>query len=200
MGLESGSLTFFRLFFSEDADYSVTDVIELLKEYSFERFYDSSKPLNYGFVPVGYPEVPDFESGDVLFDNTFIFAVRIDEKKFSRKFFEIKFEEMKADFLKQNQKEYLSKSDKEFIKNALTNKMHSETYPSTSLVEVVFETQNKEVFISSLTSKTFEAVVHLFRAAFNINLFRDSLLETVKKKVDDPSKVDDLKNVSPTDF
>lgn len=200
MGLANGSLTFFRLFYNEKVEYSLAEITEFLKEYSFDRFHDSSKPLNYGFVPLGYPEVSDFGSAELLFDNTFIFSVRIDEKKISRKFFDIKFEEMKSDFLKQNNKEHLSKSDRDFIKNALTNKMHSQAYPTTSLVEVIWETDSKEVFISSLTNKTFESVVHLFRAAFEINLFRDSLMETVKRKIDDPHKVDDLINVSPTGF
>ncbi|MEC9491370.1 hypothetical protein [Flexistipes sp.] len=200
MGLVNGSLTFFRLFYNEKVEYSLTDATELLKEYSFDRFYDSSKPLNYGFVPLGYPEVSDFESAELLFDNTFIFTVRIDEKKISKKFFDIKFEEMKNDFLKQNNKEYLSKSDKDFIKNALTNKMHSQAYPATTLVEVIWEMDNKEIFISSLTNKTFESVVHLFRAAFEVNLFRDSLMETVKRKISEPYKIDDLKNVAPTGF
>jgi len=200
MGLANGSLTFFRLYHNEKVDYSLTEVTDFLKEYSFNRLYDSSKPLNYGFVPLGYPEISDFESAELLFYNTYIFTVRIDEKKISKKFFDIKFEEMKSDFLKENNKEYLSKSDREFIKNALTNKMHSQAYPTTSLLEVIWETDRKEVFISSLTSKTFESVVHLFRAAFETNLFRDSLIETVQRKTDDPHKVDDLKNVSPTGF
>lgn len=200
MGLYSGSLTFFRLFYDEDVTFSLNEIVEHLREYSFDRFYDSSRPINYGFVPLNYPEYTDFLSAEVLFDNDYVFSVRIDEKKLNKKYFDIKFQEMKKEFLEQNKKDFLSKSDKDFIKNALTNKMFAETLPTTSLVEIIWKTDKNQIFVSNIASKSFEAVVHLFRAAFEINLYRDSLFESAKRNLTEVYKIDELKNVTPANF
>ncbi len=200
MGLYSGSLTFFRLFYDENITYSLSEISENLLEYSFDRFYDSSRPVNYGFVPLNYPDYADFTSSEILFDNAYVFSVRIDEKKINKKYFDIKFQEMKKEFLEQNKKDFLSKSDKEFIKNALTNKMFAETLPNTSLVEIIWEMDERQVFVSNIASKSFEAVVHLFRVAFDLNLYRDSLIESARKNISEHYKIDDLKNVTPANF
>lgn len=200
MGLSSGSLTFFRLRFDEKIDVSVTELYEALNEWSFESIHNEDNLINYGFVPFGYPESFSFESSDVLFDNQYLFGLRFDETRINRKYFDIALADKKRDFLVETKKDRLSKKDIEFLKNALTLSMSKKTLPNTSLVEMIFKPENGTILVSTLSTKIFDALEHLFKAAFDIVIYKDSLFESAKRECIDPMVIDDLTKATPSDF
>lgn len=200
MGLVSGSLTFFRLYFKENINFSAGEVAEILKEYSFERLYDDEKLVNYGFVPFNFPAVSSFDVAEVNFEGIDIFAVRMDEKKINKKYFDIEFENMKRKFQEENSKNFLTKMDKEFIKNALNTKLLKGTLPSTSLIEVILDQKQKCIYSSILSAKVMDILENLFRIAFDIAIYRENIVENVRKKTMDAKLVDSLMTLSPYNF
>lgn len=200
MGLSSGSLTFFRLYFNETIKFSITELREILDRYSFSSLYEDEKPLNYGFVPFDYPKNEDFNSGEVLFGENYVFCLRLDEKKISRKYFDIEFVKLKNQFMAENNKQNLTKTDMEFLKNTLSNKLFKNTTPSTSLTEIIFKAEHKSLFVTNISTKIFSAFEHVFKLAFDIVLYKDSLIETVRKNSKDSALVDNIARLTPYNF
>ena len=200
MGLNSGSLTFFRLKFDEKIRPSVSEVADLLQEWSFDKIYNDDNMINYGFVPLGYPENNNFASSEICFEQTYMFAMRFDEKRLNKKFFEIELAEKKKEFILQSGKNKLTKSDMDFIKNGLLLTMSKQTLPVTSILEIIFKPEKNVIYISGISNKIFDAVEHLFKGSFDIIVYRDSIVNTAKSVLQNPGDVDELINVSPTSF
>jgi DNA recombination-dependent growth factor C len=200
MGLSSGALTFFRLRFDEKVKLSISEITNILQDWSFDEIYNDENLTNYGFVPLGFPEENDFNTSEIIYADNYIFAMRLDETKVNKKYFEIEFADKKKNFLKETGKNNLSKKDAEFIKNSLLLNMSKRTLPTTSLVEIIFKPEKNEIFVSSLSTKIFDALEHLFKAGFNISIYKDSLFETGKRTVNNPMFLDDLLKTTPTEF
>lgn len=200
MGLQSGALTFFRLRFDEKISVSVSELSEALKEWSFDEIHNADNLMNYGFVPFGFPDHTNFEIAEVLFGSTYVFGLRFDETRINKKFFDIALADKKREFLVEAKKDRLSKSDIEFLKNSLTLSMAKKTLPMTNLLEIVFKPETGTVLVSGISTKLFDALEHLFKAAFDIVVYRDTLLETAKRVCIDPMVIDDLNKTTPSDF
>lgn len=197
MGLLKGSLTFFRLSYQKDLNISITEITEKLKEYSFENIYDELKPVNYGFVPFLYPVIESFDEAEVVFNEYITFTIRLDEKKVNSNFFNIELEKKKRELMLQSNKEKLSKSDIDFLKSNVTKSLLQSTTPSTTLIEVILDSNNNSIFISKLNSKIFDATAHLFKLAFDINIYRATFAEILKRNLDELSVLDNLLNSLP---
>jgi len=198
MGIIKGSLTFFRLGYQNEFNLSITEIAEKLKEYSFENLYDEFRTVNYGFTPFLYPTAENFDETEIFFNEYMLFTVRIDEKKINSNFFNIELEKKKKELLSQSNKEKLTKSDIDFLKNSVTKTLLNSTTPSTTIVEVILDSNNNFVYINKLNSKIFDALSHLFRIAFDINLYRESFAEILKRNLRDLSILDNLLNSLPT--
>lgn len=200
MGLISGSLTFFRLHFQEAIKLSNQEIQLALDKYSFNNLFEEEKFVNYGFVPFDFPVQADFLTADTDFDGLTVFGVRIDEKKINKKYFDIEFERMKSAFLLENGKTYLTKTDKEFLKNALNKKLLKSSLPTTSIVEIILNQDEKCIFVSALNSKVMDILEHLFRLAFEIAIYRDSMIENIRKKTNNAKLIDDMLMLTPYNF
>ncbi|KAA0258685.1 hypothetical protein FHQ18_05880 [Deferribacter autotrophicus] len=198
MGLLKGNLTFFKLKYEGNFPSLLTEVIDKLNNFSFDKIYDDLKYINYGFIPFDYPEFESFENAEITFGEYYIFSLRIDEKKVNNNFFLIEFEKAKKQLKHESGKEKLNKSDIEFLKSAVTKKILKDTPPATNLVEVIVDVNNSSIFVSKLNGKILDAITHLFKVAFDLNVYRETLIETIKSKIDDLTIVDDLINSLPT--
>jgi hypothetical protein len=200
MGLASGALTFFRLRFDEKIKISISEIQKILHDWSFESIYNNENLNNYGFVPLGYPENEVFESSEIIYNNKYVFSLRFDETKVNKKYFDIELADKKRNFKKETGKQQLTKKDIEFIKNTLLLNMSKRTLPTTTIVEIIFDIEENSLLVSSLSTKIFDALEHLFKAGFNINLYKDSLFETAKRVSGQALFVDDLTKTTPTEF
>lgn len=200
MGISSGSLTFFRLYFNETFNLRVTEIREKLGNCSFSNLFQDEKPLNYGFVPFEYPKYENFDSAEILFGENYLFCLRLDEKKVSKKYFDIEFIKFKNQFVAENNKQSLTKTDIEFLKNALSANLLKNSTPSTSLVEIILRTEQREIFISNLSTKIFSAVEHLFRIAFDVVLYKDSLMEILRRNIKNSAILDSIAKLTPYNF
>lgn len=199
MGLLSGSLTFFRLRFKENLNFSLEETRNALKSYEFDKLYEEDKFINYGFVPFAFPIETDFDLTDIYFGSYFVFSIRIDEKKINSKYFDIEFEKMKRNYLRENNKTALTKSDKDFIKNALNAKLLKKALPATQIVEVLLSFEKKTVFLSALNTRIMDTSEHLFRLAFDISVYRDNFLETLRV-AKESHLIDNVLKLTPYDF
>lgn len=199
MGIISGSLTFFRLRFNENLKFDDEEIRNALKTYEFDKLYEDEKFINYGFVPFTFPADSDFSISDIKFGSYFLFSIRIDEKKINKKYFDIEFEKMKRDYLKENNKTALTKSDRDFIKNALNAKLLKKALPASQIVEVLFSFEKKSIYLSALNTKVMDTSEHLFRLAFDISIYKDSFLKILR--VSGLSKLaDNVLKLTPYDF
>lgn len=200
MGLISGSLTFFRLHFQESIKLSNQEIKLALDRYSFNNLFEEEKFVNYGFVPFDFPAQTDFLTADTDFDGLTVFGVRIDEKKINKKYYDIEFERMKSAFLLENGKTYPTKTDKEFLKNALNTKLLKSSLPTTSIVEIILNQDEKCIFVSALNSKIMDILEHLFRLAFEIAIYRESMIENIRKKTNNAKLIDNMLMLTPYNF
>jgi len=190
MGFLSGSMNLFRVYFNEPFVYNTLEMTDILDQYSFANMYSDEKTINYGFVPFEYPEKESFQNSSLLYGEHIIFAMRYDEKRINAKYFNLEFISMKKRFMEENRKEYLSKIDIEFLKNTLTNKLSKSAVPSSTIVEILFLPEKREIFLSNQNTKIFEALAHLFRSAFDISIYQETLIELSKRVLNNPSKLD----------
>lgn len=190
MGFLSGSMNLFRVYFNEPFVYNTLEMTDILEQYSFANMYSDEKTINYGFVPFEYPEKESFQNSSLLYGEHIIFAMRYDEKRINAKYFNLEFISMKKRFMEENRKEYLSKIDIEFLKNTLTNKLSKSAVPSSTIVEILFLPEKREIFLSNQNTKIFEALAHLFRSAFDISIYQETLIELSKRVLNNPSKLD----------
>jgi len=190
MGFLSGSMNLFRVYFNEPFVYNTLEMTDILEQYSFANMYSDEKTIDYGFVPFEYPEKESFQNSSLLYGEHIIFAMRYDEKRINAKYFNLEFISMKKRFMEENRKEYLSKIDIEFLKNTLTNKLSKSAVPSSTIVEILFLPEEREIFLSNQNTKIFEALAHLFRSAFDISIYQETLIELSKRVLNNPSKLD----------
>jgi hypothetical protein len=190
MGFLSGSMNLFRVYFNEPFVYNTLEMTDILDQYSFANMYSDEKTINYGFVPFEYPEKESFQNSSLLYGEHIIFAMRYDEKRINAKYFNLEFISMKKRFMEENRKEYQSKIDIEFLKNTLTNKLSKSAVPSSTIVEILFLPEKREIFLSNQNTKIFEALAHLFRSAFDISIYQETLIELSKRVLNNPSKLD----------
>jgi len=190
MGFLSGSMNLFRVYFNEPFVYNTLEMTDILEQYSFANMYSDEKTIDYGFVPFEYPEKESFQNSSLLYGEHIIFAMRYDEKRINAKYFNLEFISMKKRFMEENRKEYLSKIDIEFLKNTLTNKLSKSAVPSSTIVEILFLPEKREIFLSNQNTKIFEALAHLFRSAFDISIYQETLIELSKRVLNNPSKLD----------
>jgi hypothetical protein len=190
MGFLSGSMNLFRVYFNEPFVYNTLEMTDILDQFSFANMYSDEKTINYGFVPFEYPEKESFQNSSLLYGEHIIFAMRYDEKRINAKYFNLEFISMKKRFMEENRKEYLSKIDIEFLKNTLTNKLSKSAVPSSTIVEILFLPEKREIFLSNQNTKIFEALAHLFRSAFDISIYQETLIELSKRVLNNPSKLD----------
>jgi hypothetical protein len=200
MGLETGTLTFFRLRFDEKIKLSISEITKILEEWTFDKIYNDDNLTNYGFVPLKYPEFNDFKIAEICFEQTYIFAMRMDEKKLNKQFFNIELSNKKKEFLIQSNKNNISKSDIEFIKNSLLLTMSKKTLPVTSIIEIIFKPEKNIILVSKISNKIFDALEHLFKAAFDIVIYRDSIINTAKSQQIVPEDIDALLKTNATQF
>ncbi|MGA1847576.1 hypothetical protein [Deferribacter abyssi] len=198
MGILKGNLSFFKLKYEGSFPNLLTEVIDRLSNFSFDNIYDELKYINYGFVPFNYPEFESFESAEITFGEYFVFSIRIDEKKVNNNFFLIEFEKAKKQLKQESGKNKLNKSDIEFLKSSVTKKILKDTPPSTNIIEIIIDINHSSIFASKLNSKVLDTITHLFNAAFDLNVYRETLLETIKANIDDLTILDDLINTLPT--
>jgi DNA recombination-dependent growth factor C len=198
MGILSGSMNLFRIYFNEEFNLNTLEMAEVLEQYSYDKLFDEFKPVNYGFVPFEYPEMDSFLDSSILYGDNILFSVRYDEKRINSKYYKTELITMKKKFLQENKKEFLSKMDVEFLKNTLTNRLVKSSIPNTSIIEILFVPEKKEIYVSNISSKIFESIVNLFRIAFDINIYQETLVELSKRLLHNPSKVDQLLTLNPS--
>lgn len=190
MGIISGAMNLFRVYFNEPFDYNTLEMSDILEQHSFNALYSDEKNINYGFVPFEYPERESFQDSSILYGEHILFAMRYDEKRINAKYFNLEFATMKKRFMEENRKEFLTKMDIEFLKNTLTTKLSKSAVPNSTLVEIMLVPEKKEIFISVQNTKIFEALAHLFRSAFDISIYQETLIELSKRVLNNPSKMD----------
>lgn len=190
MGILSGSMNLFRVYFNDPFSFNTLELSDILEEYSFDALYSDEKNVNYGFVPFEYPEKESFQDSSLLYGENILFGMRYDEKKINAKYFNLEFVALKKKFMEENRKEFLSKMDVEFIKNTLTNRLTKSAVPNSTIVEILLVPENKEAFISVQSTKIFEALSHLFKSAFDISIYQETFVELAKRVLNNPSKMD----------
>lgn len=198
MGILLGSMNIFRLYFNEDFKYNIMEIGDILEEYSFNNFYDEEKQVNYGFVPFEYPEKISFGETSIIYGEYILFSVRYDEKRFNSRYFKTELITMKKRYMEESNKEYITKNDLEFLKNSLTNKLMKSAVPNTTIIEIVLIPEKKEIWLSVASKKIIEVISNLFRSAFDINPYQETLIEMAKRTINNPSKVDKLILLNPT--
>lgn len=198
MGIVSGSMNLFRFYFNENFAFNTLEMSDILEKFSFDAFYDDGKNINYGFVPFEYPEKFSFLDSSIIYGEHILFAMRYDEKKINNKYYNTELSNMKRKFLEENRKDFLSKMDLEFLKNTLTNRLLKMAVPNTSVIEIIFLPEKKEIYLSMISSKIVEALAHLFRSAFDINIYQENLVEFSKRLLENPGKLDQVLQLNPS--
>ncbi|MCX8083841.1 MAG: hypothetical protein N3C60_02870 [Calditerrivibrio sp.] len=196
MGLISGSINLFRVYFNDPFRFNTLEISDILDQYSFDQLFSEEKTINYGFIPFEYPDRTSFAESSVIYGEHILFSMRYDEKRINAKFFNLELNLQKKRFMEENKKEFLSKTDIEFIKNSLNRKLAKLAIPNTTIIEILLDPDKKQIIVSNLSTKIFEALSHLMKSAFDINIYQETFVELAKKVLNDPAKIDRLLQIT----
>lgn len=202
MGLISSTHSLSRYHVEGEFDGSTMEgVREGLIQNAIPKIESEYDEIIAGWTPIESPYDPDFEAFSFLFGTYFLFSLRIDKKSIPAKLvqkhmaieIQKKKEESGRDMISKNEKSEI----KEMVLDILMHKMPS----IPSLYDVLWDYENKQIFLFSTQKAANELFETLFLKSFNhkaIRIFPYTLVEKLGRF--SPDQKDRILALSPLTF
>jgi len=171
MGLMKGTLTFSRYRPQESLPGNFREFIHRqLRRFAFRELSMGSEELSSGWTSLENPLDTQFEYANYAVGDYLTFSFRLDRKKVPPSLMKIKYLEAEKKALGVKTKKFLSKGEKEEIKERIRLELLSKTYPVPSFFDVCWSPSGGWVIFGSLAPKATEEFEKLFKKSFNLTL------------------------------
>jgi recombination associated protein RdgC len=125
-----------------------------------------------GWTPLETPFQPDFKRSPVVYENYFIFSLRIDQKKISAKVVNKHLAVEFARRLANNGRNYLSKTEKQLIKDDVLKGLIRKIPATPSIYDVIWNYEDSSLCFFSNLKAANEDLETLFFKSFHVSLSR----------------------------
>lgn len=172
MGALQGTLTY-KLFYLQDPlpeDFQDT-LLEKLKKRAFVPLDpEEEDEERYGWVPIETPLRVEFEQFNVIFDHFMNLGLRHDKYVIPSDLLRAHLEQAEREYMLQNEKERLSRFEKEDIKTLIRNRLKGQSLPKMKVTDISVDLRSGRVRFWSQSPKTCELFQAMFEETFEQTL------------------------------
>ena len=171
MGLLKGTLTFSRYRLQEPLPGNFNDLLHRqLKRFAFRELPLAGEEKSSGWTSLENILDTQFEYANYSVGDYLAFAFRLDRKSVPPALMKIRYLEAEKKTLAAKTKKFLSKGEKEEIKERIHLELLSKTFPVPSFFDVCWSLSQNWVIFGSLSPKVTEEFEKLFKKSFNLTL------------------------------
>lgn len=195
MGAFQGNLTY-KLFFVEGElpeDWK-DRYLQSIRKFAFEELTpDSEEEEAMGWVSVLRPLQTDFVLNNVLYDDFLCLGLRKDRYTLPSDLLKAHLEELQREFMRKNEKQRLSKFEREDLKTIVKRRLKEQTLPKMKVTDMVWQLSAKRVRYWSQSASQVEVFQEFFEDTFGLNLLPASpYIYALQNDLDD----DELTNLA----
>ncbi len=202
MGALQGTLSYKLFYVDGDLDDNFkSELIEKISHRAFEALDPEDEDTErYGWVPIENPLRIEFELFNVLFNDFINLGLRHDKWSVPSSLLKAHVAQTERTFMIENNKERLSKFEKEDIKKLVFKELRERSLPRMSVIDMSWDIQGKRVRFWNQSAKTCELFQGLFEDTFGLKLLPANPYITALQLDLSPEFVGDLALVDPSDF
>lgn len=202
VGAFSGSLTY-KLFFAQDdpPDNWQNLYLERLNLHAFEELQpDDDDGESIGWVQLERPLETDFELPDVQYDHFLNIGLRRDRYAIPKARLDANIAEAEREFRLKNDKDDLSKYEREDIEHMVTRGLREDTLPKMRVIDVSWNLKTGHVRFWSHANKLGELFQGLFKETFQMEIMPASPYVNAIETGLASHRVERLQSTEPTNF
>ena len=143
-----------------------------LKRYAITDIDGQPSDTVVGWTSFQRPFEPDFEGSQFLIGTYVVFSLRIDKKSIPPKLLQKHFTGESARRLKSLEREFLSKDEKQAIKDQIVQRLNQKIPATPSIYDVVWQYEEGVAWFFSNLKSANEQLETLFHKAFGLHLIR----------------------------
>ena len=171
MGLLKGTLTFCRYRPLEKLPPNPQDFLRRqIRRFAFREMSSGAEEKSSGWTSLENPLDTQFEYANHSVGDYLAFAFRLDRKSVPPSLLKIRFLEAEKKALAARSKKFLSKGEKEEIKERIHLDLLTKAFPVPSFFDVCWSLSQNWVIFGSLSPKVTEEFDNLFKKSFNLTL------------------------------
>jgi len=202
MGLLSSSVSITRY---RVKDYLEEPVIETvaaaLKQNSISEIDDHASEITAGWTSFNNPYQPNFEGSSFVFGTYLVFSLRIDKKSIPSKIIQKYYTIEMAKKLEATGRRYLSKSEKEMIKDHVINVLSLRIPATPNIYDVLWNYEGESLWFFSNLKAANQELESLFSKSLKLTLIRLFPYTTAQLTAElSDSELDVLAKLTPTKF
>ena len=171
MGLMKGTLTFSRYRLQEPLPGNFRDFFHRqIRRFAFRELSPGSEETSSGWTSLENILDTQFEYANYAVGDSLAFSFRLDRKKVPPSLMKIKYLEAEKKALAAKTKKFLSKGEKEELKERIHLELLGKTYPVPFIFDVCWSPSGGWLIFGSLSPQAAEEFEKLFKKSFNLTL------------------------------
>ncbi|OQY01660.1 MAG: hypothetical protein B6I26_03395 [Desulfobacteraceae bacterium 4572_130] len=195
------SLTTYKIKEKLETENLNKTIIEILEKHKINENIEDSAGKLVSWTSVETPYVPNFETSSVVFGASYIFALRVDEKKIPPSLIKKYCAQEQAKRIDYKEKKFLSINEKKRIKEKVIDELNAKILPTPNVYEVVWEYEKNKLYFFTTKISANEDLESFFGKTFNLNLIRIFPYTSIFLNSHLSSSIkDNLLNSEPTNF
>jgi DNA recombination-dependent growth factor C len=173
MGLLSSTSSLTRYFVEgEIAKPALETITAGLKQFSISEIDDNVSEKAVGWTSFNQPFSANFEGSSFVTGPYFIFSLRIDKKSIPPKLIKKHIAIEKAKRLAESSRAFLSKEEKDMVKDHVVNALSLRVPSTPSVYDLVWNLEEKWLWFFTTMKNANEELETLFKHSFNLTLIR----------------------------
>ncbi len=202
MGIFSSSVSVTRYKVEGKLESPVLETVANgLKKNAIAEIDDNISEKAVGWTSFHKPYHPDFYGSSFVYGNHLVFSLRIDKKSIPAKVLKKHLMIESDRLLAKTGREFLSRSEKQLLKDQITNRLSLRIPATPNLYDVIWSYEESSLWFFSNLKAANEDLETLFRHSFDLTLIRLFPYTTADLVLDlTDSERDILGNLSPTVF
>ena len=202
MGAFTGSLTY-KLFYAqqEPPDNWENLFVEKVNLHAFEPLQpDGEEDESIGWVQLERPLQTDFELAHMRYDNFINLGLRRDRYAIPKALRDAHVAEAEREFMRKNEKDELSKYEREDIEQMVIRRLREQTLPKMRVIDMSWNLRSGRVRFWSHANKLGELFRGLFQETFEMELMPASpYVDGIELGVAS-HRIERMQNAEPTNF
>ena len=202
MGIFSSSVSVTRYKVEGKLESPVLETVANgLKKNAIAEIDDNISEKAVGWTSFHKPYHPDFYGSSFVYGNHLVFSLRIDKKSIPAKVLKKHLMIESDRLLAKTGREFLSRSEKQLLKNQITDRLSLRIPATPNLYDVIWSYEESSLWFFSNLKAANEDLETLFRHSFDLTLIRLFPYTTADLILDlTDTERDILGNLSPTVF
>lgn len=202
MGLLSSSVSITRYKVKGYLEKPVIETVAAaLKQNSISEIDDHASEITTGWTSFNNPYQPNFEGSSFVFGTYLVFSLRIDKKSIPSKIIQKYCTIEMAKKLEATGRRYLSKSEKETIKDHVINVLSLRIPATPNIYDVLWNYEGASLWFFSNLKAANQELESLFSKSLNLTLIRLFPYTTAQLTAElSDSELDVLAKLTPTKF